>query len=953
MQNKYLDNYIKVLPKSQAKKIDDLTNKLFSNNAVKYNMTEEHLADTINRLSTIRKRVTEFKEVNADKDLVSSMDFNNFYLPVYIDLVWLYYECYLLEQSIRSKEFLMESDIAYMKSEINNLKVKIDSLNLSAEETSFTQIYVENFNDSNIFHDDVNNLYIDRDNTILPKCDFQYFNYDRSLVLNNNVKYDICDTVPEGLQPPKIRVLDYVGMPNVKIGHEIDKAIDNSMSTFWGEFILSDEIINRKMVFPPSLKEVQIITPDDVFDEVLESADNFINKINAVLYSLDDPPLPEDLTIFGYDVNSTSNNIFKSTDFGSLWNKDSLTNIIYNDSPPPTNINSPVMSFNSINNSGSILCDIDRSYSETNQFFVYSIYIKTSDSGLTVQNKVITNSTEVYSESVEIEADNNWHRIVFVSPIIEEQIMAGFRFSFQNTGTNQKTWISAPQMEVGNTPTPFSSRQYIGLKYPIAAVIADTEADKNLILSYDYGSWYKAAFTYNPTDNSANNNGFVLTKYPVIKNYSADESYLLSFTCIIPKEYEKTIDQDYTGKVTIHTITENDIDLGFYSADKKLSSGIKKIEHITGNIYKYTVELKDPSGHDEIFLGIGVNKSIIKNQATFFYINKESLTLEKNNQFSQYTTIINEGGAICAICITLPQMMKINQISISPFAQYPISIESILGYKTANPEDELEKPEIIYTKKLNKTNENDRIRPASILEDNSGTTIWSDENSIMMSFEHSFESVDARSIVIFIKQESYTENSYTIRESTSKDIELWNIIINEEMNLSINALIEKNSNETVEQSNLDDIFGWNEYVDSLEDYRIDILNYLSDLNNYINEYGMYGEEWRPGINLPEWTASLPDIQSAISQIEEAETLAAKQQEDREVEYKNKMNEYEAKYAKYREDLYVRNNLIAYGETRSKKYDVTFVYHDSMNAFLKTSEAQRAKDLAKNYQNGGK
>jgi len=46
-------------------------------------------------------------------------------------------------------------------------------------------------------------------------------------------------------------------------------------------------------------------------------------------------------------------------------------------------------------------------------------------------------------------------------------------------------------------------------------------------------------------------------------------------------------------------------------------------------------------------------------------------------------------------------------------------------------------------------------------------------------------------------------------------------------------------------------------------------------------------------------------------------------------------------------------LIAYGETRSKKYDVTFVYHDSMNAFLKTSEAQRAKDLAKNYQNGGK
>ena len=891
MKDKYLDKYIKVLPESQAKKLNELTQYLLSNSTINKSLNEEQLVDLINRLSIVRERITQFKSVNPDMDLVSSLDFNTFYMSVYIDLIWLYYECYLLEQSIGSKSYLMESDIAYIKSEINNLRVKIDSLNLAAEETSYTQMYIENFNESNIFHIDSehDSLYVDRDNTPIPKCSFQDYNYDRSLVLSSETIYDICDVVPEGLQPPSARVLDYVGLPKTKAGYEIEKVIDNSVDTFWGEFILSDEIINRKMIFPPPLKDMHIVTIDNVAEEVLNNSDNFKGKINAMIYSLDDPVLPEELAVYGYDMSSASNNIFMSTDFGSIWTKQNISNITYNDISSPVGINSPVIGFSS--DSGNILCNINRTYNNTNQFFTYSIYVQTTDD-LTVQCMIKTSNSFIYSDSVEVIADTEWHRIAFVLPVHEEQLMVGFRFV--STAEGQRIWICAPQMESGNILTSFNSRQYTDLKYPISAVISNAEADKNFIHSYDYGSWYKAAFTYNPTNNSANNDLLILTRQPVITNYKSDESYVLSLNCIIPKEYEKTIENDYTGKVVIHTITENDIDFGFYS-DKKLNSSIKEIKRVAGNIYKYTIELKDPFDYDEVYLGISINKTLAKDHATFFYINKASMLLEKNNNFSEYITVINGGGAMCAICITLPQIMRINRINILPFSQYPVSIESILAYKTPTPETELERPVVVFS--------------------NNNT------NFDMTPFEYGFDKTEARSIVIFIRQPSYTENTYTIRDSVNKDIELWNLIVNEEFDASIAALI-NGSNETVSQERIDEITGMEEYLNNYEDYVRSALQYLDDLNSYITDYGMYGAEWRPPINLPEWVLNLPEVQDAAAVVEASNALAIKAQEDRELDHQNKMEKFEADYKKYLKDKNDRENLIK----KARKKGSRIVYH---------------------------
>jgi len=68
--------------------------------------------------------------------------------------------------------------------------------------------------------------------------------------------------------------------------------------------------------------------------------------------------------------------------------------------------------------------------------------------------------------------------------------------------------------------------------------------------------------------------------------------------------------------------------------------------------------------------------------------------------------------------------------------------------------------------------------------------------------------------------------------------------------------------------------------------------------------------------------NLPEVQDAAAVVEASNALAIKAQEDRELDYQNKMEEYEVKYEKYLKDKRDRENLI----NKARRQGSRIVYH---------------------------
>jgi hypothetical protein len=190
------------------------------------------------------------------------------------------------------------------------------------------------------------------------------------------------------------------------------------------------------------------------------------------------------------------------------------------------------------------------------------------------------------------------------------------------------------------------------------------------------------------------------------------------------------------------------------------------------------------------------------------------------------STVIPAGGAISKVVITLPQPVSMNEIIITPFTVYPLEISCI---KYEKDPDIFEPVRYI-------------ISPSAPIESNETMYIR-------------FSSVIARRLTIYLKQKSYTTNSYLINESEKEDEELWNLITLEEQGKTLESYATSGTdNSALEQDKLDEWSGWKAYLQQLETYKQEVQNYIDDIKEYNSTYGL-----NVSYNLPEWVKQLPDL----------------------------------------------------------------------------------------------
>lgn len=244
----YLSNYLKVLPDYEA---DSLRAALLADNKQDNHVNQSEYASIINNLNSLGEMITELVTVTANIDKVSRDQFNKYYLGVYMDILRLYKESALIESALNNYDYFHINDLHNLEAEIEALTRRINEIdnNASTRETIVT--IVENFSTSRASSMEsraqYEYLYKDRDGRDIPKAEIKSEGTKSRLTTSERANKDLLRNEESGLINAVIAVTDRRGDPVPQTQHPVELALDNNMSTYWGEMILTDKEISSSM----------------------------------------------------------------------------------------------------------------------------------------------------------------------------------------------------------------------------------------------------------------------------------------------------------------------------------------------------------------------------------------------------------------------------------------------------------------------------------------------------------------------------------------------------------------------------------------------------------------------------------------------------------------------------------------------------------------------------------
>ncbi|MCK9393802.1 InlB B-repeat-containing protein, partial [bacterium] len=250
-----------------------------------------------------------------------------------------------------------------------------------------------------------------------------------------------------------------------------------------------------------------------------------------------------------YNVNGgiTPTNILLNVDLDYGWTKDYNTGILWNDIAGPTGVTAPVVSFYDADTSqaGIWYSFGDYAPQDVSTTYTISVYVKTNDSNFYIRAYTADNSEtgRQYTDYTLVPNDSAWHRIswTITTPSDTTSDSLSFHYTFGNAqGETQRTWLCAPQMEVGSTATAFN--------FASVYVPTDTVMEKFIPVltrtGYTLASWNTLA------------NGSGTTKSASSTKTSSEETWYAQWTA---NQYTVTFDkQTGTGGSNSVLATFND-----------------------------------------------------------------------------------------------------------------------------------------------------------------------------------------------------------------------------------------------------------------------------------------------------------------------------------------------------------------------------------------------------------
>lgn len=173
--------------------------------------------------------------------------------------------------------------------------------------------------------------------------------------------------------------------------------------------------------------------------------------------------------------------------------------------------------------------------------------------------------------------------------------------------------------------------------------------------------------------------------------------------------------------------------------------------------------------------------------------------------------ISTQDGAYIKFTITLEKQSLCSQISFKLFAKYPMEIISLK-----------------YEEDVETYHE-----PKELVQN-------ATQRSSSTQIKIMFPNVLAKRFTVVFNQPNYEKNTYLVRKDWTTEQSLWNEVLAREVDITLNSA---DGLETVEQSYLDSLTGWNAYLASLDKYNAELKVWQGKMDSYNKEYDAYKQRW--------------------------------------------------------------------------------------------------------------
>lgn len=177
------------------------------------------------------------------------------------------------------------------------------------------------------------------------------------------------------------------------------------------------------------------------------------------------PNISNDGLLFYYDMDNTKKswkgvNVIENTDLDKNWLKSYCGDILWNDYPPPTGIDSQVVSFIDVdsNGDGYWFNYSDDAPQFPNTTYCISVWARTVGINWNVHSYTADNSEtgRIWTGFLTVPGDGQWIRLEF-PPILNPSNSQSDSVSFYFNGmvAGQRYWLCAPQMTPTNSHLPY------------------------------------------------------------------------------------------------------------------------------------------------------------------------------------------------------------------------------------------------------------------------------------------------------------------------------------------------------------------------------------------------------------------------------------------------------------------------------------------------------------------
>jgi len=161
--------------------------------------------------------------------------------------------------------------------------------------------------------------------------------------------------------------------------------------------------------------------------------------------------------------NKPVTNVVTNTNLDTGWSKGYQSHIAFNDTPPPTGINSPVVGFNRGQSSGYWYSYGDYAPQIPGEIYYVSVWVKTNDPNFKLNFYTANNSESgrYWGPHIAVPGDSQWHRIewpAFTNSATSQSDSLSFNFQFSEPigDDTSRTWLCAPMMHTGTEHVPFT-----------------------------------------------------------------------------------------------------------------------------------------------------------------------------------------------------------------------------------------------------------------------------------------------------------------------------------------------------------------------------------------------------------------------------------------------------------------------------------------------------------------